>query len=216
MRLFKKYKKWLKIKPQNPPIRILNFKRSKWALLKKSFKKSYNLNILNYSKTLILFKFWERKRYFLKNLMLIESQHKAYYNFLLQKKFYKNKKIKKQKAFINSFFYKNELKLNIFLWKLNIFKSIFEANYYIQRRLIKYNNKDICLPNKILKEGDIISFEKINLKKNKKMTTELNNSFFEIDFYTKSIVIIKDTFYFKDSFLIKQQEFPLLLLKKKY
>ena len=48
------------------------------------------------------------------------------------------------------------------------------------------------------------------------MTTELNNSFFEIDFYTKSIVIIKDTFYFKDSFLIKQQEFPLLLLKKKY
>jgi ribosomal protein S4 len=93
---------------------------------------------------------------------------------------------------------KPEYWIDILLWKLRFFNSSYEARQQIYNGVILLNNKNI-LGNVYLKSGDIITFKnffKLNIELNNKYF--LNNqkiySFVEIDYYTNTIIIIKDFF----------------------
>jgi len=91
----------------------------------------------------------------------------------------------------------NEFRLDIFLYKLKIFKSLHESHSFIQKGYVLINNVSIVNYNYCLKKGDIITFSpdlKIDLKKtfatlkNKKR----HLSTIEIEPYLLTIIIIKD------------------------
>ena len=88
------------------------------------------------------------------------------------------------------FLIKPKFRLDIILYYLNFFKSISLAYEEIKNKKV-YVNNSIVYPNYFLKCGDIITF-------NTDITNIIFNlkynfcSFLEIDYYTKTILIIKN------------------------
>ena len=108
------------------------------------------------------------------------------------------KKNKSKEIFLHGFL-RHEFRTDILLWRLNFFSSSFSARQSINEGEIRLNNK-IFLSNKILKKGDLISFESYKEDSSFCLSSILNKiysnprfcSFVEVDFYTKTIIIIKD------------------------
>ena len=94
---------------------------------------------------------------------------------------------------------KPEFRADILLWRLNFFPSSFAARQSINEGEVKLNDK-IFVSNKILKKGDLLSFNSSKTEAKLSLDLLLNKiysnpkfcSFVEIDFYTKTVAIIKD------------------------
>jgi ribosomal protein S4 len=90
---------------------------------------------------------------------------------------------------------KLEYRIDVLLWNLKLFTSTYEAIQNINYGNILVNGV-IVKSNIFLKKGDIITSTKpVNLiSKNfsKKSFSKKFNSMIEIDFYTNSIIIVKD------------------------
>lgn len=108
----------------------------------------------------------------------------------------------KDKEFIRSFLkcmIKPILRLDILLWNLNFVSSVFHAKEFIRKRFVKVNDKVVNY-SFFLKKGDIITFSDNVNKKNFCVRKNMENlsknyvllNFFEIDFYTHTIIIVKD------------------------
>lgn len=91
-------------------------------------------------------------------------------------------------------------KLDILLWYLNFFRSLYEARQYIFIGGVLLNGKKVS-PNCTLKRGDVITFDykffnwkKYSLKNNFYRYVKTSNylTFVEADYYTKTIVVIKE------------------------
>jgi ribosomal protein S4 len=104
-----------------------------------------------------------------------------------------------------------EFRLDILLWRLQFFKSPFQARQSIVNNEVFINDKKVY-GNSILKKGDVISFsetKKIDLSNfNLKLLP-----YVEVDYYSKNIVIlinwqdlkIEDCYYFiNESFDLKK------------
>jgi len=102
--------------------------------------------------------------------------------------------------------------LKILLWSLNFFSSSLECSEFIKGGFISVNNKILHF-NCFLKKGDVISINKniflLNFKKNiqDRVLSPKIYSFVEIDFYTCTVVVIKD------STELDLKDFSLLLPK---
>jgi hypothetical protein len=108
------------------------------------------------------------------------------------------KKEKFYKANICLFFVKKFFQLDILLWNLHFFTSVYESRLYINNNVINVNFS-LKPSNYILKNGDVISFLNtkniafnfnINLSKISKISKFF--PFIEVDMYTKTIIIIKN------------------------
>jgi len=101
------------------------------------------------------------KKYF--KLQTIEKKKfRSFYNFIPIKTLKKSFNSIKHKKPINTYLYfcqHLESRLDIILLRLLIFSSIFAVNQNIQHGRIKVNNTKVKASNRLLKPGDIITFE---------------------------------------------------------
>lgn len=200
MRFYRKYKDYCKVFyffKKFPKIRLLKFKRSKWKklqalLTKRTFKKRQFINILQVK---LRYKRWEKlKASYAEALQLKRAIFKLFDNAVSLSSF---KKLSLQKTcynkknlVINSLIYPL-YQLDILLWKLNFFKSVFQAGQEINNKHILVNAKKIS-NNFLVKRGDIITFSNIFVEKLNIKSCEFLYSFLEVDYIAKTVIILKD------------------------
>jgi ribosomal protein S4 len=126
---------------------------------------------------------------------LLQSFDNSYKFSVLKKDLLCSKNLK-YVNFLNLMLIKQNYYINILLWRLHFFSSTNEASYFINNNFVFVNGK-VVKSNYFLNSGDIITFKDsffFNFKKNLrtyKMFKSLR-SFVEIDYYTCSLIVIKD------------------------
>ena len=201
------------------PLRILKFRRPKWNALQKLLKGS--LVNQRYSKQNKQFGFGKKKvKISLVNSFLIKKDLKRWgkvknyyktgvkYKNVLQNIFdcsikysffkKKSKDLSLKKEFILNYLVYPNFRIDILLWNLNFFSSSFQARQVINNNGILLNGRALKA-NVFLTKGDVITFKDTQnegyiynqiverFSKTKKILT-----FVEIDYYTKTIVVLKD------------------------
>jgi hypothetical protein len=201
MRKFNKYKNFFKIGfiLKNFPLRLLNFKKSKWLIIKKKLNLRLKRNSI-FSPIIKknTFKNWFKlKTFYKKNLennLLLTTFYDKSINFKKIKKEKTKKKLKND--IISITFLKLEFQINVLLYHLNFFDSVYKVNQELNNGNILLNNS-ICYFNTLLKCGDVINFNDachIDIKsvKNKISLNERILTFVEVDYYTRTIIVIKN------------------------
>lgn len=196
MRFFKKYKIWNKIFDSNIPLRIFNFKRSKWKKLKKKkiFKRKFlDFQILpnkryKYQKLL-----WKKKKLFYKNFLRYKHTYKNRYDWSISEKKI-HKIFSNRTSAIKANIFNIDYRIDIILWKLRLCKTTFAARQLIQNSYLLLNGTILINTKKILKEGDIIEFKNlVKILPKTFLKKEIKFSFIEIDYYSQTFIIIKDS-----------------------
>lgn len=185
------------------PLRILKFKTTKWKRLQKLLSLSANTKKFNENLSIKLsHKMWDKvSNYYkegnrLKNIIFylydksISSSH--------LKSILKNSSSKIRNMYLFTLL-KPEFRLDILLWKTYFFSSSYHARQHINNGDILVNKKSVS-GNFFLSKGDIISLsEKFNPllinPKRLRLKNTIEDSiltFVEIDYYTNTIVVIKD------------------------
>ena len=201
MRLNPKLKVYLKTNTiySSIPSKALNFKKPKWKIIKKIYKKCLTRqSFINHFKICPQFKRWQKlnkqNHKIFRTRRIIEQ---AYDQSIKQKEISKLKKKLKNLTYTNivkNIFLKNEYRIDILLWKVLFTASLYQTRQLINSNKIHVNNHStIC--NYYVKKGDIISIDalyktranKIRLKKLVRF-----NPFLEIDHFTGTILIIKN------------------------
>lgn len=207
MRTVAKYKFLKKQLLDRAPVRILKFKRSRWVKSKKLIQK---INTLSKKKSKIKLK--TIAGVFVSNRAL--PKIKSYYSERIATKItFKQLFDLKGKittirnhsldfdVVLNRILVKQYFKPEILLYKLNFFSSISEAVQFLSTGKVLINLQ-IKKPNFFLKGGDIITFNCSSFdnffKKKKIITNQIFLkkslfSFLEVDFFTKTIIILKDS-----------------------
>jgi ribosomal protein S4 len=186
------------------PLRILKFRRPKWASLQKVLTRKRNKRkvLINPFTTKSTFKSWERVRKYYKrgfqNRNMLCSIYDSSIKFkTLRKKVFS--KSFKRKDVISHYLVEPQYKLDILLWDLHFFSSVYQARQKISNRQILANGKSIQA-NILLRKGDVITFKSWDKKNdfffNKSVKKYFLNekfiTFLEVDYYTKTIVILKN------------------------
>jgi hypothetical protein len=166
-------------------------------------------------------KSWQRLRFFYKEALLMKNAARKYFDGQFSLSFFKKlfKKAKTRCFIISSIFIRPEFRLDILLWRLKIFSSVFLVKKAIQNKQILINNlhKNFDF---FLAQGDcikVLPLRRANLKvyflKYFKMVCV--PWFAEVEPYTNSIAILKSFYDFKlDHFFIIIRE-PLCVQKLK-
>lgn len=202
MRKISKYKIFniIGIKTKLYPIRILKFRRPKWIRLQKLYLNKFKSKLINILQIKNIFKSWEKvKKYYKKGLEAKNQLHSVYESNIKLNTVHKNlDKTLIKKNLISNVLIKPLFRVDILLWKLNFFFSSYESKQVINNNLVFVNGISIK-SNFFVKKGDVISFKENVEKKNfffncvKKYSLNENFlTFVELDYYTKSIVILKD------------------------
>lgn len=193
MRIFKKYKNWSKINVNVSsffPLRILKFKKTKWKKIKKVLLKARSKCFFSdHAVQVVPTKTWDRIKNYYKTQLRFNLSLKKRYDCNLQGG---KKGISNEKSYIINNFIRNEYRLDVLLYTLNFFTSIYQARQSIKNGLVLINNKPSMSENVALIQGDIICLlrDKHNLPQTTKK--ELKFSFLEIDYYTQTFIILKN------------------------
>jgi ribosomal 50S subunit-recycling heat shock protein len=216
MRYCNKYKSYTKTNLflKKSSLRVLNFNRPKWKKLQ-SIISSKKLSLTSFNDTSICkvnYKIWDKiKNHYKDGLYIKNSIYKLFDNSF-STRYYKKKLLNKNLFFLKNIILNSIIKpnfrLDILLWKLNFFKSPYESKQAIQTGHIFVNNK-IQFQNSFVKKGDIISFKLnsngTNVNFLNKFEPDLLFSFTEIDYYSSTIIILKD--YYN----LSNEDFSLLI-----
>lgn len=224
-KIFKQLKHWKNANYY--PIKVFKTNKKSWKSLlstysvQKKFKLIQELPVkLN---TIVKTKRWDFNRKSYKNGLELKRYYYHVFDYIIKnkhlKRIYQNYSLKyKENNFINNILYlvKPNFRIDILLWSLGFFNSVYESRNYIFSRNISLNKNFNPQPNNILKNGDIISilpfkkdlaFKKINTKK-----VYFKEQFFlfcEVDYYTKTVVIINDV-----SNIMQSYDNPQIFFKK--
>ena len=229
-KIFKQLKYWPSI--DYFPKKLFTTKKKSWRILFSSYKQKFRLkknkkqihkNFKITPKPAIQLRRWSYQRNFYKQGLLVKRLYYHTFNSNIKNKIlnqrYLNATLKyNQNLFINSmiYFIKPNFKLDILLWVLGFFHSTYEARNSIFYKNIILNTNKMPHPNNMLFAGDIISI--IPFKKNltfkniiqKKIVLQVKFNFFcEVDYYTKTIILINDF-----SNTLQSAENPQLFFKK--
>ena len=205
MRLQKKYKKFSKLMIlfNEFPSRLLKFCKTKWKKIKQTISKKKIKSYFWSAKVLLFTKKW----IFYKFKYNTGVQLKKYFDCLFDRAFsllffknlkYLNKNLDRISE-ISLYLIKPEFRLDIFLWRLNLFSSCYQARQVINNSQIKINARCIH-PNYFLQKGDIIFFPSelyhFNANFRNFLSKKLDNikllTFIEFDYYTNTFIILKN------------------------
>jgi len=196
------------------PQRIFNFRRSKWKKLqvkmlrsqnflyysskKKKKLKSTTASFFNSFLNKVPYKFWQKLRTHYKKGLQTKNNITKLFDSNVQHKFFKNvltlKKNQSIKNIVLLSLVKPLFKIDMLLWNLNFFASSYQAREAVNNKQIWVNNKNVA-GNYYLKKGDVISLNTQFLLSAILFNKSLHNfflTFVEIDYYTKTIVVVKD------------------------
>jgi len=190
MRIFKKYKSWSKTNASSFfPLRILKFKKTKWKKIKKNLLRTKNNSFFyNYTTTLIRTKTWDRVKSYYKNRLLLALNLKQRYDYKPQNQglfLY-------EKTFYLENFIKNEYQIDVIVYTLNFFSSVYEARQSIKNGCVIINNQINRSDRVILSKGDVILIKKKKNELPQRVKKEFKFSFLEVDYYTQTIVVLKN------------------------
>lgn len=224
-KLYSKLKNFIYIIPR---FRIFNFKRPKWKLVKKSLSRffinfpenqqpsstplnSLNTRVYNISDTIIPvkkfnYKFLKKERIDLKTSLF------AFFGNQVSSVFYKKilkKSVNDKINLVLQLLIKPLYKIEILLWKLGFYSTIFQLRQQIALQNIYLNNK-IVQKNQFVKAGDII-FIKNKTSKSLSYVPTFLCSFVEVDYYSQTIIIINnwETFNNNSLFFLYHEMFNL-------
>jgi ribosomal protein S4 len=208
------------------PLRVLKFKNTKWKKLQKSLSLSSNVKKFNENLSIkVPYKMWDKVSNYYKEGNRLKNVIFYLYDKSVSSSYLKNVLKNSSSKIRNMYLFtllKPEFRLDILLWKANFFSSSYQARQYINNGDILVNKKSI-LGNFFLSKGDVISFSEkfnpllINPKKLRVRNTiaDLILTFVEIDYYTNTIVVIKDlnqlTVY--DFYLLLMESYNLKKIK---
>jgi ribosomal protein S4 len=205
MRLQNKYKIYTKknITSFNYHSRLINFKRPKWKKLQTLIKKKYSLNkqlFLDHSCVQVNYKAWDKIKNYYKEGLKVINTYNCFYDKAINKTYLKKvlhlSKFKEKNKLFFLAFVKPIFRIDILLWKLSLLNSSYLGRQFLNSGIILVNNK--CIQsNYFIKKGDIITFKLTSfcLLKSSIQSFSKNNllfSFVEIDYYTNTIIVIKD------------------------
>jgi hypothetical protein len=204
MRKLNKYKIYKKIDLISRfPLRILNFKRPKWSVLKLRFKKKirsrrYRLGkrLTDITKIKKYFKFWSRLKQSYKNSLKTYSFLSGVFdNSNNKKKLKQNSDIKLVKKMHEKIYFKNYYTPCTLIWLSHFLSSSFEARQKISSKMLLVNNK-VASSTELLVKGDIIELRDKNVRI-KTLLRKINKQYTicthaEIDYYSQKLVILKD------------------------
>jgi ribosomal protein S4 len=199
MRFKKKYKGLAHLQTllNSLPNRVHKFKRPKWlklkqSLIKSSVKKTY---FQRFSITRLEYKNWEKINTNFKNGINLKRSLSALYDFSVPvrsfKKYSELPFLKKNSVF--AYLYPL-FQIDILLVKVNFISSVYEARQALKSKEIIVNGKNVSSSYNT-KIGDIIEYNQRNVNLVnlfKKGIPEYFFFFFEIDYYSKTIIVIKD------------------------
>jgi len=203
MRFLNKYTSYQKITSflKYVPTRILKFKRPKWKRLQLILKQKSNFKnaFVNNSVTKLAFKNWEKSKTYYKDGLLLKNSFYSFYNNTITTTYYKKLVKRTTDLRFTSLFFKVFIKplffIDVLLWKTNFCSSSYEVRQLLNSKQILVNNK-VIQSNYLVKKGDVIifapSFKIKKLSFEKASAFELFSLFFEIDYYTNTIIILKD------------------------
>jgi len=223
--------KWLgaqkKLLNLNTQIKNLKFsRRSKKKFFKFNKVKEIKKNILkNFYFNFIAVKSkvnsWQRLRFFFKESLIMKNAVRKYFDGQFSLSYFKKafKKPQTRCFSISSVFIRPEFRLDILLWRLKIFSSVFFSKLAIRNKQVTVNgltkNFDFYLV-----KGDIIKFSQLKTYSLKKYFLKYFKiifmpSFIELDFYTNTIVVLKSFNNFKMGDFSSVIKEPLCLHKFK-
>ena len=202
--------------------------------LTESKKKALKSNKIKETKTNILKAFyfnfvsikskinsWQRLRFFFKESLFMKNAVRKYFDGQFSNSYFKKlfKKPRTRCFSISSVFIRPEFRLDILLWRLKIFSSVFFAKLAIRNKQVTVNglskNFDFYLT-----KGDVIKLSLVktcSLKEHflKYFKVVFIPSFIELDFYTNTIVVLKSFNNFKVDDLSSVIKEPLCVHKFK-
>ena len=201
MRKVSKFKSYLKSNEtfNQISLKIVKFKHSKWARLKKKFqqilKKPFFFDPSTINSRL---KTWDRLKNDYKTKLkirrgLIQNYDQKFNFSFLKKDILKEKKHNFIQIY-KKIFVKLEYKVDFLIVKLQLFDNIYEVQSFINSNQILVNNHPINC-NYILKKGDVITINTVF--SSKKIISKYVNifnmhPFVEFDSFLGTIVIVKD------------------------
>lgn len=225
---FKKIKKVLKIKN----IVFLKLKFKKLAKLQKSSYKNqvkFVLNnfFFNFMRVTTKISSWNRLRFNFKETLWMKFSVLKYFNFCFSTAFFKRLYLKKKSRIYNLSltFVKPEYRLDLVLWRLKFFVSPYVARAAIRTSLVKVlakindSHTVSSYSQYFVKGGDLIkiNIKNFNFKKNLLHFARsiYLPSFLEVDYYTNTILILKNFKVLTDSDLNSILKEPLCFYKFK-
>ena len=235
MRLRSKYKIYTQSGASFPrcPKRIFNFRRSKWKKLQsKLLRHQYFLFYSNQKKkrlkqtqapffncfvSKVPYKFWQKLKAHYKKGLQIKNNLRKNFDDSLQYHFFKktlvSQKNQQLKTIVLLNLVKPLFKIDILLWCLNFYTSSYQARQAINNKNVCVNSKNV-LGNHYLRKGDIVEIKatdgfSISNVLFKKSLHNFFLPFVEIDYYTKTFVVVKDLneISFEDLYIVASHYF---------
>jgi len=207
-RVFKQLKHWKNA--DYFPTRLLKTNKKSWKTLLSTYNVQKKNQLIKESKvklnSIIQIKRWEFNRKLYKNGLELKRYYYHIFDYIIRNKILKRIYLKesakyKESNFINNVLYllKPNFRLDILLWSLGFFNSVYESRNSIFSRNVLLNANKKPSPNNILNNGDIISI--VPFKKNLTFRNIIKKKIFfkkqfylfcEIDYYTKTVVVVND------------------------
>lgn len=240
MRFINRYKGYNKLFSifEKFPLRVGRFKSTKWKRVQRllSFRtkqkdakkrKSKRRLFFNNFLTKVSTRTWYRVEKYYENGRRIKNAISSLFDKTLPTSFYRKTLNFPYKSYLISKIYSNtllkpEFRLDILLWRLDFFRSCYQASQAISEKKVKVNGK-LVKGNYYLNKGDIITFSSLrplgvlsvrNVKSNflfsKKFLT-----FVEVDYYSNCIVVLKgfEDLGLEDFYILVKEHYSLKKVK---
>ena len=184
-------------------MKYLNFIPIRFLMLtkKKNLLKNFFFDFVSVKSKVNL---WLRVRFFYRDRLFIKNAIRKYFDGQFSFSYFRKlfrKKNQTRSFSISLIFIRPEFRLDILLWRLKVFNSVFFAKQAIRKQLVTVN-KEYKSFDFYLSQGDIVKFsfmKTYNLKRYflKYFKIIFIPSFIELDFYTNTIIILKSFNHFK-------------------
>lgn len=188
------------------PLRVLKFKRPKWASIKKKFRIrrfiwKFRRKIWLKPRFVNLLKISIKKKFYMDKVFGIKLQTKKYisslYDNSVKVTWDNNEKFRKNT--ICNVIAKPMYRVDILLWYLNFFSSAAAAKHFINSNGALVNHRPVG-SNYVLKQGDMLSFDLPDciqtLNSYRKIKSKFLKSrhlfpYLEYDYYSNSFFVLK-------------------------